>query len=463
MAAEILMRGSCYWKRLPRLFTASETKIDALLTAGEFIADPEQLPMVTPVRIFLLDVIHDDPAMLGEVLVLAARDDETGKAARIILEETGEVRPDACALLREAFGGTSREMQISLLKGFANRAICDPSFTISDHAAWLRDAASHIAAPIYFWQFDVEDVIAAATQACAGQHADHVAILTAAQTALTARRTDLRDVLRLRDTKEIDTGLKAFLEHSGSIGSDGRPIRDGAADLEALLTGHGPTAVKLLGTWLRQFLLTENDDYQLLGALAFATAQASLRFPDQAALALFGPSDANAQSPNHAKERELRRQMQRVFKDRPTSLAGASLLILAAKSGCIGAEEVTAILNGALSPNPVSDRRVENILRQVKEVDDSALGALEDAMVSPSLRKRRLAIRLLGAFLRTPANPGASLRQAVDLLTRYAYTSDGRPMPFGIDSRTEDGDGAFLFKRQSLGETALRELRRAWS
>ena len=155
--------------------------------------------------------------------------------------------------------------------------------------------------------------------------------------------------------------------------------------------------------------------------------------------------------------------MHLVFKDRLTSLAGASLLMLAARFGSIEADEAAAILNGALSPDPASDRRIENILKQVKKVDENALSVLEDAMMSPSLRKRRVAIRLLGAFLRTPANSGVSLRKAVDLLTRYAYTSDGRPMPFGIDSRTEKGEGAFLFKHQSLGETALRELRRAWS
>jgi hypothetical protein len=54
--------------------------------------------------------------------------------------------------------------------------------------------------------------------------------------------------------------------------------------------------------------------------------------------------------------------MHLVFKDRPTSLAGASLLMLAARFGRIQADEATAILNGALSPNPVSDRRIENIL-----------------------------------------------------------------------------------------------------
>jgi hypothetical protein len=286
-------------------------------------------------------------------------------------------------------------------------------------------------------------------------------LVARSQEILEGRSADLQKIFLTGQDSEIIAALLAFVDRYHVTDIDARPVRDGAGQMEQLLNSDGPRAVRTLATWLRDCLLAKNTDGQLLSALAFAAAQCTTRFPDQVAMALFG-SGKLASSQNAPTEQLVWDQAHSVIRLAPTSLVGSSLLTLCARFGPIHDAAVLSLLNASLCVDPISERRLDNMLHQIRGVGESTITILEEALSSQSSRKRRVAIRLLGAFLRTPGNSGESLRTATSLLTRYAYTEEGKLMPFGIASRSESGEGAFYFRHDSLSEIALRELRRRW-
>lgn len=461
MAADILMRGSNFVKRMPRIFSAHDVGLEALMTAGEFLADPEQSHVSLAPKIFLFDVIHDDPIVFEQLLRFATSDDENGRIARLVLSETGEASPEIDELIRDSFASAPHDMKVALLTGLSARSQSDPNFPLKAFILWLREAAVHITQPIRFLHEYVGDVVSAVRHALESNDSSED-MLAAAQSALAERTADLRETFLTGDDDAIAEAIKAFVERFYARGPDWRPVRDGSAELEHLLDHYGPVAVQTLAAWLRQYLLKEERDSQVLSALAFATSQCCQRFPDQVMLALFG-SEEFLNLPDASSERNLLDRMFMVIRERPTADVGSSLLALSARYRPIEEVEVQCLLHAALSVDPVSEQRLEHLLRNIRAVSDSALSVLESALSSRSARKQRAAIRLLGSLLRTPGNSGESLRVATGLLTRFAYTGDGETLPIGIASRSEKGEGAFYFMHHALSESALRELRRVWS
>ena len=460
-AADILMRGSNTVKRMPRIFSAHDVGLEALMTAGEFIDDPDQSHVALAAKIFLFDVIHDDSIVFEQLLRFAISGDENGRIARLVLSETGEASPEIDELIRDSFVSAPHDMKVALLTGLSARSQSDPKFPRERYLSWLREAAVHITEPIRFLHEYVGDVFSAVRHALESREfSDDV--LAAAQAALAERTADLREIFLTGDDDAITAAMSAFVDRFYSQGPDSRPVRDGSAELEHLLDHYGPVAAQTLAAWLRQSLLTEERDSQVLSALAFATAQCCQRFPDQVVLAFFG-SERFLSLPEASPERDLLDRMFRVIREKPTGVAGSSLLALSARFRPIEVIEVQCLLHAALSVDPVSEHRLEHLLRNIRAVSDSALSVLENALSSGSARKQRAAIRLLGSLLRTPGNSGESLRVATGLLARFAYTGDGETLPFGISSRSENGEGVFYFMHHSLSESALRELRRAWS